>query len=129
MANITRSPAFCTQHLALAAEQYQSLFQSLKSWGPEAHIVESHFHGDRALFFLEFPVAADDTDPRGTLLRIIQSLSDKGFDTTHSYGCTCCNRVVTIEVKLPKAIPVTSPTFSVRPATANEIMDTLFCRT
>ena len=125
MADLVRSPAFCTPHLQLAADQYQAIFQSLKSWGPDTHIVESHFHGDHALFFLEFA----DTDPRGTLLRIIQSLSDKGFDTTHSYGCTCCNRVVTIEVKLPKVISVPSPTFSVRPATANEIMDTLFCRT
>lgn len=125
MAALVRSPAFCTQHLALAAEQYQSLFQSLKSWGPEARIVESHFHGDRAVFFLEFPTAADATDPRGTLLRIIQSLSDKGFDTTHSYGCTCCNRVVTIEVTLPKAIS----TFSVRTPSGVENVATTQCLT
>lgn len=123
MAALTRSPAFFD--IARATDDYQAIFQSLKSWGPDTHIVESHFHGDRALFFLEFA----DTDPRGTLLRIIQSLTDKRFDTTHSYGCTCCNRVVTIEVKLPKVISVPSPTFSVRPATASEITDTLFCPT
>lgn len=111
---ITRSPA--VHDLARAADEYQAVFQSLKSWGKDVQLIESHFHGTHGIFFLEFHDLPDTADPRSTLMRIYQSLNDKGYDVKHSYGCTCCNRVVTLEVNLPREQVVTNSGLRTRSA-------------